>query len=65
MATGSIMGYQKDPFEFTATGILGSKRDTMLNNEILLRVSIQFTKNIMYFTVNLDFIIYTMMYTNY
>ena len=39
MATGSTMGYQKDPFEHTATGILGSKRDTMLSNEILLRVS--------------------------
>ena len=28
-----------DPFEYTATGILGDKRGTMLQNELLLRVS--------------------------
>ena len=27
-----------DPFEHTATGLLGDKRDTMLGNQLLLRV---------------------------
>jgi len=28
-----------EAFDFTATGILGEKRDTMLENQLLLRVS--------------------------
>ena len=32
------------PFDYTATGILGDKRDTMLENQLLLRVGIQISK---------------------
>ncbi len=28
----------REPFEYTATGLLGDKRDTMLQNQLLLRV---------------------------
>lgn len=42
-----------NPYEFTATGILGDKRKTMLANQLLLRVSMNFTSN--YKTVNFYF----------
>ena len=57
MAASSTMGYQKDPFEFTATGILGTRRDTMLNNEILLRV-----RTFEYTYINIHYYMYHYLY---
>jgi len=32
----------RDPFVYTATGVLGDRRDTMLQNELILRVRTEF-----------------------
>ena len=35
------MAVVAEPFEYTATGVLGDKRDSMLQNQLLLRVTIK------------------------
>jgi len=37
MAAAVMPMEHRDPFEFSATGVLGDKRDTMLQNQLLLR----------------------------
>ena len=38
-ALNGIMATMCGPYEYTATGILGDKRESMLQNQLLLRVS--------------------------
>ena len=38
MATAVMVKPRRHPFEYTATGVLGDKRNTMLSNELHLRV---------------------------